>query len=96
MVEQLVASRGVEFRKRGSENPHIGNGKIQAFGSGRRDNVRRIPCQVEPAGLHRLHDETAHPRNTFLQDGPFGKPVPVESRQARLQFFPDPGIRPLR
>ena len=72
MVEKLEISRSVEFCECGGEHPNIRHGKIEPFCAGRRHNVRRIPSQIEPAVLHRLRDETAHPGNAFLQDGAFG------------------------
>jgi len=51
------------------------------------------PGQKQPAVLHRLDHETAHPGYTFLQNRALGK-VPSVCRETGTQFLPDLFVGP--
>jgi hypothetical protein len=47
---------------------NVGNREVQSLGSSRRNDVRRVSSQEEPAVLHGLDHETTHARHALLQN----------------------------
>ena len=68
--------------------------EVQALRAGRRDDVRGVAGEEQPAVLHRLDDEAAHPVTPFSSTGPFGERPAVEP-EPELELLPDALVGPL-
>jgi hypothetical protein len=85
----------IGLRERTSKVPDISDSQIEPFRPRRWHDMGGIPCQKQPAILHRLDDEAAHGQYAFLDNRPHAQLPVVCGRQACLKLFKDHLIRPL-
>jgi hypothetical protein len=76
--------------QRGAEQAYVVDREIEALGACRRDDVRGVAGQEEPAVLHRLADEAAHRRDALVEDRAL-----VDLADADAQLVPDALVGPL-
>ncbi|MNG12254.1 hypothetical protein D3C84_958530 [compost metagenome] len=74
---------------------HVGGGQVQAFGAGRRHDVRGVADQEQFAVLHRLDHGAAQRRDALFQRRTGYQPVGHVLRQAGLELVPEALIGPL-
>src|SRR5262249_10186440 len=72
----------------------VGNGEVESFGAGGRNDVGGVAGEEEAAELHGFNDEAAHAGDGFLRDGAFGELPAVVRGEAFVEFGPDAGGRP--
>src|SRR5579863_1223482 len=89
-----MVARSVILRKGSSQQANVGGSKVQAFGAGGRDDMRRVSREKKFPVLHGLDHETAHSGDTFLNDRTFGKLPAVYDFEANVQFVPDHMVGP--
>src|SRR5262245_64474327 len=70
--EKVGAAAGVEGAEGIGEDANVGDGEVESFGAGGRDDVGGVSGEKEAAELHGLNDEAAHTGDGFLPDGAFG------------------------
>src|SRR5215210_5308554 len=96
-VEQVGLTRIVEVGESPGEDADVGDCEVHPLGSGRRDDVRGVTGEEEPAVLHRLDGEAAHRRDasTFLEDWSLGERPAFVCGEPRVQLFPNAFVRPV-
>src|SRR5664279_6061839 len=66
VVDAGIAVLAVVLDERPGEQADVAGGQVEALGSGRRNDVRRVAGQEEPAEAHRFDDEAAPVSYTHL------------------------------
>src|SRR5262249_3643771 len=72
----------------------IGGSEVETLGAGGWHRMGGVAGEKQPAVLHRLADEAAQGDDPLLKDLAFLEPEAV-ARNARMQFGPNPVVRPV-
>lgn len=93
VMEQVIASSGIKMFESPRQYLNVGDREVQSLGSSRRNDVRRVSRQEEPAVLHGLDHEATHAGHAFLQNLAFRERPSIRS-ETSLKFLPDRLVAP--